>query len=200
MGDDRVLVRVSAAELPLRARALLDATVPRPADARYLARCTHVSWVPAAWLAGLLLAGLLSLRSTIAAGLDPASGDERFVYGALAAVCLLGAMFAAGKFLQGLAERRALGRGDYRQGLHVLGAEGLLIAGRDTHTWVPRTRLPAPLDRSGTTGAGSHSPSFAYVIVDDRERMERLDCGIATKNALGLWGRTGELPEGDGWV
>jgi hypothetical protein len=105
MSSDRILVQVSAEELPLRAQALLDSGIPRPVDTRFLARRTHLSWIPAAWLAGLLLVGFASVRATIAAGLDPAAGAERLIYGALAAVSLVGAVFAAGKLLQGLAER-----------------------------------------------------------------------------------------------
>ena len=200
MPDDRILVRVSAEELPLRAQALLDSTSPRPAGSRFLVRRTHALWIPAAWLAGLLLIGIASLRSTLAAGLDPQSGAERIVYGSLAAACLVGAAFAAGKLVQGLAERRAIRRGRYRRGLHVLGREGLLIAGRGVHTWVPRDLMPAPMEFSGPASGAGHSPSYAFIMTDDRERMERLDCGITTKNALWLWAEHGQLPEGDGWA
>lgn len=200
MGDDRILVRVPAEDLPPRVQGLLDSRIPRPAGSRYLARRTHVSWIPAAWLAGLLVVGVASLRATIAAGLDPAAGAERIIYGALAAVSLVGAVFAAGKLLQGLAERRDVQRGHYRRGLHVLGREGLLIAGRDHHTWVPRAMLPPATDVTDQTGGGSSPPSYAFFIVDDAGRMDRLDCGILTKSALWMWVERGQLPEGDGWV
>ena len=200
MGDDRILVQVPAQELPLRAQALLDSGIPRPAGSRFLARRTHLSWIPAAWLGGLLLVGFASVRTTIAAGLDPAAGAERIIYGALAAVSLVGAVFAAGKLLQGLAERRDVQRGHYRRGLHVLGRDGLLIAGRDHHTWVPRAMLPPATDVTDQTGGGSSPPSYAFFIVDDAGRMDRLDCGILTKSALWMWVERGQLPEGDGWV
>ena len=200
MADDRILVRVSAEELPLRAQALLDSSSPRPAGSRFLVRRTHALWIPAAWLAGLIVIGVTSLRSTIAAGLDPQSGAERLVYGSLAAICLVGAAFAAGKLVQGLAERRAIRRGRYRRGLHVLGREGLLIAGRGTHTWVPRDLMPEPMEISGPASGAGHSPSYAFIMIDDHERMERLDCGITTKNALWVWAEHGQLPEGDGWT
>lgn len=200
MADDRILVRVSADELPLRAQALLDSSRPRPVGSRFLVRRTHATWIPAVWLAALLVVGVASLRSTLDAGLDPQAGAERIVYGALAGICLVGAAFAAGKLVQGLAERSAIRRGRYRRGLHVLGRDGLLVAGRTTHTWVPRQLMPAPMEISGPASGAGHSPSYAYVIVDDRERMERLDCGIVTKNALWLWAEHGQLPEGDGWA
>ena len=200
MADDRILVRVSAEELPLRAQALLDSSSPRPAGSRFLVRRTHALWIPAAWLAGLIVIGVTSLRSTIAAGLDPQSGAERLVYGSLAGISLVGAAFAAGKLVQGLAERRAIRRGRYRRGLHVLGREGLLIAGRGTHTWVPRDLMPEPMEISGPASGAGHSPSYAFIMIDDHERMERLDCGITTKNALWAWAEHGQLPEGDGWT
>ena len=200
MPDDRILVRVSAEELPLRAQALLDSSSPRPAGSRFLVGRKHAQWIPAAWLAGLLVIGIASLRSTLAAGLDPQAGAERIVYGSLAAICLVGAAFAAGKLVQGLAERRAIRRGRYRRGLHVLGREGLLIAGRGTHTWVPRDLMPEPMEISGPASGAGHSPSYAFIMIDDHERMERLDCGITTKNALWAWAEHGQLPEGDGWT
>ncbi len=200
MSSDRILVQVSAEELPLRAQALLDSGIPRPADSRFLARRTHLSWIPAAWLTGLLVVGFASVRATIVAGLDPAAGAERLIYGALAAVSLVGAVFAAGKLLQGLAERRDVQRGHYRRGLHVLGRDGLLIAGRDHHTWVPREMMPPATDVTDQTGGGSSPPSYAFFIVDDAGRMDRLDCGILTKTALWMWAEHGQLPEGSGWV
>jgi hypothetical protein len=200
MSSDRILVQVSAEELPLRAQALLDSGIPRPVDSRFLAYRTHLSWIPAAWLAGLLVVGVASVRATIAAGLDPAAGAERIIYGALAAISLVSAVFAAGKLLQGLAERRDLQRGHYRRGLHVLGQDGLLIAGRDRHTWVPREKLPPATDVTGPGSGGNAPPAYAYFIVDDAGRMDRLTCGILTKNALWMWAEHGQMPEGGGWV
>jgi hypothetical protein len=200
MGDDRILVQVPTEQLPVRAQALLDSGIPRPAGSRFLARRTHVSWIPAAWLVGLLVVGISSLRATIAAGLDPGAGAERIVYGALTAVCLVGAVFAAGKLLQGLTERRNVRRGDYRLGLHVLGREGLLIAGRDRHTWVPRAKLPDAQNVTESASGGNAPPSYAYFIVDDAGRMDRLDCGAMTQSALWMWTEHGQLPEGSGWV
>lgn len=200
MSEDRILVQVPAEDLPLRARTLLDSAIPRPGDTRFLARRTHVGWIPALWLAGLLAVGIASLRATVAAGLDPGGGSERLVYGAMTAVCLVGAIVSARTMLQGLAERRDVRRGLYRQGLHVLGQEGLLIAGRDRHTWVPRHLLPPAADVSGPASGGNNVPSYAYFIVDGGKRMERLDCGILTKTALWMWAEHGELPEGGGWT
>ena len=200
MPDDRILVRVSSEELPSSVRPLIDSSGPRPAGSRFLARRRHVVWAPAAWLAGLLILGGASVRATLQAGLDPESGDERFVYGAMTALCLVGAIFAARKLLQGITERRDVRRGSYRQGLHVLGREGLLIAGRDTHTWVPREQMPAPMEISGPASGAGHSPTYAFIMVDDRHRTERLDCGITTRNALWLWVEDGQLPEGGGWA
>jgi hypothetical protein len=200
MDDDRILVQVPVEALPPRAQALLDPAIPRPAGSRFLARRTHLSWVPAAWLVGLLAIGISSLRATLAAGLDPLAGAERIIYGALAAVCLVGALFAAAKLAQGLAERWQLRRGDYRRGLHLLSLEGLLIAGRDRHTWVPRVQLPAPQDVTDSVGGGNAAPSYAYVIVDGDGRIDRLDCGALTQSALRMWAEYGQLPEGGGWV
>lgn len=200
MADDRILVQVPSDELPLRAQALLDTGIPRPAGSRFLARRTHVSWIPAAWLAALLVVGVSSVRATIAAGVDPSAGAERIIYGALSAVCLVGALFAAGRLLQGLAERRQVRRGEYRKGLHVLGREGLLVAGADRHTWVPRALLPEAKDVTGPSSGGNAPPAYAYFIVDDAGRMDRLDCGIQTRSALWMWAEHGQLPEGNGWA
>lgn len=197
MEGDQVRVRVSADELPLRAQLLLDSGTPRPPDSRFLVHRSHSSWIPAAWLVALLVVGIASLRSTLAAGMDAQAGAERIIYGTMAAICLVCAVLAARKLLQGLAERRAVRRGDFRQGLHVLGLDGLLIAGRDRHTWVPRAQLPAA-DVTGS-GGGNHVPSYAFIIADDRERVERLDCGAATKTTLWLWAQHGSLPEGSDW-
>lgn len=200
MGDDRILIQVPAEQLPVRARALIDPGIPRPAGSRFLARRTHVSWIPAAWLIGLLVVGMSSLRATIAAGLDPSAGDERIIYGALAAVSLVGAVFAARKLLQALTQRRDVMRGTYRTGLHVLGRDGLLIAGSDRHTWVPRPLLPPATDVTDSSGGGTSPPAFAYFIVDDAGRMDRLDCGAVTQSALWMWAEHGQLPEGSGWM
>lgn len=200
MADDRILVQVPAEDLPVRAQALLDSSIPRPDGSRFLARRTHVTWIPAAWLVALLVVGITSLRATLTAGLDPAAGAERIVYGALSAVCLVGAVFAAGKLLQALIERRDVRRGDYRRGLHLLGREGLLIAGSDRHTWVPREMLPPATDVTDPASGGNAPPAFAYFIVDDAGRMDRLNCGTLTKSALWMWTEHGQLPEGAGWV
>ena len=199
MASDRILVRVDAKELPQPAQAVLDSVVPRPTGTRFLPRRTHATWIPAAWLIGLIAVGAVALRATVAAGLDAQAGDDRLVYGAVTAACLVGAVFAAGKVMQALLEMRAVRRGEYRRGLHVLGSEGLLIAGRDTHTWVPRSHLPAPIDLSGPRSGSGHAPSFAFIIVDEHERMERLDCGIVTMHALRRWCEQGHMPEGAGW-
>lgn len=198
MADPRTLVRVPARDLPPQARALLDPGLPRPETARYLVRRSRVVWIPLAWLIGLLVVGLASLRMTLAAGLDPAAGDGRMVYAALAAASLVGALFAGGKLVQGMSERRDIAIGAYRQGLHVLGTDGLLIAGRHVHTWVPRDCMPPAMQiREG--GGGSHVAIFAFVIVDDSQRTERLDCGFATTTALQSWAEDGVLPQGNGW-
>lgn len=200
MADDVILVSVPAEELPLRAQALLDSGIPRPANSRFLVRRTHVSWVPTAWFIGLGVVGISSLWATIKAGIDPEAGAERFIYGSMAAICLVGASFAAAKLLQGLAERRDVRRGDYRQGLHLLGLDGLLIAGRDVHTWVPRALMPPVIDITGPGSGGNRMPAYTYVIVDDRQRMERLDCGGMTQSALWMWSEHGHLPDRGGWV
>lgn len=200
MSEDRLLVLVEADALPPRVRALLDPDIPRPPGSSFLVRRTHVGWVSGAWLTALLVIGIASLRATIVAGLDPTAGDERLIFGALAAVCLVGAAFAARTLLQGVVERSDVRSGRYRQGLHLLDRDGLLIAGRDRHTWVPRARLPAPLEISGPRSGSGHSASFAFVIVDDHERMERLDCGALTASALRIWAEHGRMPVGGGWV
>jgi hypothetical protein len=139
------------------------------------------------------------VRATIVAGLDPAAGAERLIYGALAAVSLVGAVFAAGKLLQGLAERRDVQRGHYRRGLHVLGRDGLLIAGRDHHTWVPRGMLPEPV--KVTSGSGeSVTVTYVYTLVDDEGRADRLECSTLENTALWMWQEHGHLPEGGGWT
>ena len=60
--------------------------------------------------------------------------------------------------------------------------------------------MPEPMEISGPASGAGHSPSYAFIMIDDHERMERLDCGITTKNALWAWAEHGQLPEGDGWT
>ena len=200
MSAERILVQVPVAELPPRAQALLDPGIPRPANARFLARRTHTAWIPGAWLIGLLVVGIASLRATLIAGLDPGAGSERTVYAVMTAVCLVGAVFAARMLLRGQAEQRDLRRGRYRLGLHILGLDGLLIAGRDRHTWVPRAILPDAQDVTRPGSGGNRPPSYAYFIVDEAGRMDRLDCGGQTHSALRMWAEQATLPEGGGWA
>lgn len=198
MPDDRILVRVSPKDLPLRAQALLDSGIPRPANSRFLVRRTFISWAPAAWLVFLLVIGISSLRATIAAGLNPSAGAERVIYGVMTAICLFFAVFAAGKLIVGLTERRDVKRGDYRLGLHLLGLDGLLIAGRDLHTWVPRGMLPEPV--KVTSGSGeSVSVTYVYALGDAEGRADRLECSTLENTALWMWQEHGHLPEGGGW-
>ena len=198
MADDRILVRVSAEELPLRAQALLDSGIPRPANSRFLVRRTYISWAPAAWLVFLLVIGISSLRATIAAGLDPSAGSERIVYGVMAAICLFFAVFAAGKLIVGLTERRDVKRGDYRLGLHLLGLDGLLIAGRDLHTWVPRGMLPEPVKVTKGSGESAYV-TYVYSLADAEGRADRLECGFVENMALWMWQQHGYMPEGSEW-
>ena len=198
MSNDRILVRVSAEDLPLRAQALLDSGIPRPANSRFLVRRTYISWAPAAWLVFLLVIGISSLRATITAGLNPSAGAERVIYGVMTAICLFFAVFAAGKLIVGLTERRDVKRGDYRLGLHLLGLDGLLIAGRDLHSWVPRGMLPEPV--KVTSGSGeSVSVTYVYALGDAEGRADRLECSTGEKTALWMWQEHGHLPEGGGW-
>ena len=199
MPDDRMLVRVKADGLPLRVRALLDSGIPRPANSRFLVRRTYISWAPAAWLVFLLVIGIASLRATIAAGLNPSAGAERIIYGVMTAICLFFAVFAAGKLIVGLTERRDVKRGDYRLGLHLLDLDGMLIAGRDLHTWVPRGMLPEPV--KVTSGSGeSVFVTYVYALADDEGRADRLECSTLEKTALWMWQEHGQLPEGSGWA
>lgn len=198
MPDDRILVRVSAEELPLRAQALLDSGIPRPANSRFLVRRTYISWAPAAWLVFLLVIGISSLRATIVAGLDPSAGAERIIYGVMTAICLFFAVFAARKLLVGLAERRDVKRGDYRLGLHLLGLDGLLIAGRDLHTWVPRGRLPEPVKITSGSGESVYV-TYVYALADAEGRADRLECSALENTALWMWQEHGYMPEGSPW-
>ena len=199
MPDDRMLVRVNADGLPLRVRALLDSGIPRPANSRFLVRRTYISWAPAAWLVFLLVIGIASLRATIAAGLNPSAGAERIIYGVMTAICLFFAVFAAGKLIVGLTERRDVKRGDYRLGLHLLDLDGLLIAGRDLHTWVPRGMLPEPV--KVTSGSGeSVFVTYVYSLADDEGRADRLECSTLENTALWMWQEHGQLPSGGGWA
>ncbi len=198
MGAPRLLIAVSAADLPPRAQALLDPEIPRPADSRFQVRRTYLVWVPQAWLAALLVIGFASLRSTVAAWPDPAAGSARIIYGSMAVICLISAAVGAHRLVLGLSQRDEVKQGRYRRGLHVLGLEGLLIAGRDAHTWVPRSLLPEPIDVTSTSG-GAGVTSYAYVLDDGAGRVERLECGLPTQSALWLWAKHGYLPEGGGW-
>ncbi len=199
MPDDRMLVRVDADGLPLRVRALLDSGIPRPANSRFLVRRTYISWAPAAWLVFLLVIGIASLRATVAAGLNPSAGAERIIYGVMTAICLFFAVFAAGKLLVGLTERRDIKRGDYRLGLRLLDLDGLLIAGRDLHTWVPRGMLPEPV--KVTSGSGeSVYVTYVYSLADDEGRADRLECSTLENTALWMWQEHGQLPSGGGWA
>lgn len=198
MGEPRLLIQVSVADLPQRAQALLDPEIPRPADSRFQVRRTYLVWIPVLWLAALLFIGFASLRATLAAATDPAGGSERIVYGAMAAICLGFAVVAAHRLILGIAERSEVQQDRYREGLHVLGLEGLLIAGRDAHTWVPRSLLPEPIDVTSKSG-GAGVQSYAYVLADGAGRVERLGCGFPTRSALWLWAEHGHLPDGGGW-
>ncbi len=198
MSADEILVRVDADGLPLRARALLDSGIPRPASSRFLVRRTYISWAPAAWLIFLLVIGISSLRATIAAGLDPSAGSERVVYGVMTAICLFFAVFSAGKLIVGLTERRDVKRGDYRQGLHLLGLDGLLIAGRDLHTWVPRGQLPEPVKVTKGSGESAYA-TYVYTLVDAEGRADRLECSTLENMALWMWQEHGLMPEGREW-
>jgi hypothetical protein len=198
VAESRLLIKGSAAELPLRAQALLDPEIPRPADSRFQVRRTHLIWIPLAWLVPLLVIGLASLRSTIAVWPDPAAGPARIIYGSMAVICLIFAAVSAHRLALGIGERDEVRRGRYREGLHVLGLEGLLIAGRDAHTWVPRSLLPMPIEVTSRSGGGGVK-SYAYVLADGTGRVERLGCGFATPAALWLWTEHGYLPEGRWW-
>lgn len=196
--ESKLLVGVSTAELPPRAQSVLDPAIPRPADSRFQVRRAHLIWIPLAWLIGLLVVGFSSLRAAIAAWPDPAAGPARIIYGSMAVICLVFAAVSAHRLVLGINEREEVKRGRYRQGLHVLGAEGLLIAGRDAHTWVPRPLLPEPADVTPKSGGGGVQ-LFAYTLADGNGRVERLDCGLPTRSALWLWTEHGHLPEGGGW-
>lgn len=199
MSSAGTLVRVPPQELPIQVRNLLEPTIARPAQARFLIKRTHHGWGPAMWLIALLIGGGATTRATLLAGLDPDSGSQRFIFGAMAAVFLVSALFAARALILGFSERRAIRLGTYRQGLHVLGLEGLLIAGRDEHTWVPRELLPAAVDVT-THSRGAKVPGYTFVIVDVFGRVERLDCGQRTERMLTRWRDQAYLPDDAGWV
>lgn len=192
------LIRVSTAELPLLAQSLVEPGIPRSGDARFLVRRSHFVWIPAVWLAGLLVVGLSSLTATLKAWPDRADGDARVIYGAMAATCLVGAAFSARKLSLGLIERRDVLLDRYRQGLHVLGLEGLLVAGPDVHTWVPRALLPDPIVVTSSSG-GAGAKSYRYVLTDDCGRVAHLDCGVLTESALRMWSKQGQLPDSPDW-
>lgn len=198
MSEPKLLIQVSAADLPPRTQAVLDPERPRPVDSRFQVRRRYLVWVPLAWLSVLLVIGFASLRATLAVETDPAGGSQRIIYGAMAAICLGFALVSAHRLLLGIAERSEVQQDRYRQGLHVLGLEGLLIAGHDAHTWVPRSLLPEPIDVTPKSG-GAGVKSYAYVLADDAGRVERLECGFPTQSALWLWAEHGHLPEGGGW-
>lgn len=198
MAESRLLIGVSTAELPPRAQALLDPEIPRPPDSRFQIRRTYLIWIPLAWLVCLLVVGFSSLRATIEAWPDPAAQPARITYGSMTVICLIFAAVSAHRLVLGLSEREEVKQGRYRQGLHVLGLEGLLIAGRDTHTWVPRPLLPEPIDATTRSG-GAAVKIYAYILADGTGRSERFDCGFPTQSALWLWTSHGYLPEGGGW-
>ncbi|MCW1957552.1 MAG: hypothetical protein KIH64_003205 [Mycobacterium sp.] len=198
MAESRLFIGVSAAELPLRAQALLDPEIPRPADSRFQVRRTHLIWIPLAWLVPLLIVGFSSVRMTITVWSDPAAGAARIIFGSMALVCLILAAISAHRLVLGISERESVKQGRYRQGLHVLGMEGLLIAGRDAHTWVPRSLLPEPTDVTSRSGGGGVK-LYAYTLADGTGRVERLACGFPTQSALWLWAEHGSLPEVGWW-
>lgn len=198
MAEPRLLIGVSTAELPRRAQALLDPEIPRPTDSRFQIRRTYYIWIPLAWLGVLLIVGFSSLRATIEAWPDPAAGPARIVYGSMTAICMFFAAVSAHRLVLGISEREEVKQGRYRQGLHVLGLDGLLIAGRDTHTWVPRSLLPEPIDVTPRSGGGGVK-LYAYILADGTGRSERVDCGFPTHSALWLWTEHGYLPEIGFW-
>lgn len=198
MQDPVLLVRVPAADLPSPVRALLAPLTPRPSYSRFQVRRLHPVWVPAGWLAALVVVGHSSTRYAVAAWWDPAAVAARIIYGGMAATCLFFATVAVYRLAVALNERREVKLGRYRRGLHVLGTEGLLIAGDDEHTWVPRDLLPEPIEVA-SRGGGATVKSYAYVLDDGRGRVERLDCGVLTQTALWMWAEHGRLPDGRDW-
>lgn len=199
VAGSRLLIGVGTAELPLRVQALLDPERPRPTDSRFQIRRTYYIWIPLAWLGFLLIVGFASLRATIVAWPDPAAGPARIIYGSMTVICMIFAAVSAHRLVLGIGERDEVKRGRYRRGLHVLGLEGLLVAGRDTHTWIPRPLLPEPIDVTPKTGGGGVK-LYAYILADGTGRSERLDCGFTTQSALWLWTEHGYLPEGGSWT
>lgn len=190
--SSRILVDVPAKELNERAQAQLDPTRARDPDCRFFVRRTRLVWVPAACLAGLLVVGAVAVRATVQAGLDRSQGDQRFVYGSMAAICLVFALFAAQRLVLGWAERRQLRNGMFRQGMHVIGREGLLIAGRRRHTWVPRELLPEPVKVAST---GRNGAAYTFTLVDQASgRRTVLRCGFVRQSALWAWQHHGVLP------
>lgn len=192
MADPRILIRVPADDLPPRARLLLDSDGPRLPDTRFLARRTQVVWAPAAWLTVLLPVGAAAIVAL------SRGGDGRAVYAVIAAMCLGFAAVNIRALLRGLAEREQIRRGAHRLGLHLIGLEGLLVAGRAVHTWVPRALLPEAVDVT-PPGGGPQVPIYA-VDVTDGSRSERLEFSGPTRMALWMWAQHGVLPDGDGWV
>ena len=114
------------------------------------------------------------------------AAPARIVYGSISVICLICAAVSAHRLALGIGERDEVKRGRYRQGLHVLGLEGLLIAGRDAHTWVPRSLLPEPIDVTSRSGGGGVK-SYAYVLADGAGRVEGVGRGWASESGLCLW-------------
>lgn len=196
MADPRILIRVAADELPPRPRLLLAGDVPRPPDTRFQVRRSQVVWAPAAWLTVLLPIGAAAIVA-LSRGGGPA-GDRQVVYAAIAAMSVGFAAVNVRSLLRGLAEREQIRRGEHRLGVHLIGLEGLLVAGRAEHTWVPRALLPPAVDVT-PPGGGPQVPIYA-VEVTDGSRSERLEFSGPTRMALWTWAQHGMLPDGEGWV
>jgi len=188
---DEVIIDASVEALPplLRAR-LVPASVIAGSD-RFRPASRRSVVVPMVWTALFAAGGLLALGATLTVAFDAEAGGARFVYAGLAGSFLLGAAFASRSLVHAWNHR---GEGS-RLGCHVVAREGLLIAERGRCTWVPRTRLVAPVDDPSTdTRFGGGGALF--LISDGRGSIKRWSVPRRVGAELDLWRREGVMP---GW-
>lgn len=185
-----VLIDIPDSGLPssLRARLVPDAVVSAT-DRFRPARRPSLLW-PLVWTVVLLIIGGASVIATVRTGVDPQAGDSRFIYAGLAGALLLGAVFAARALVHSWRQRR----GNSRLGCHLIARVGLLIADRAGCTWVPRERLPAPVD-DPSTDTRSGEGGVVFVISDGSGSLKRWSVARRVGREVDLWRREGVMPD-----
>lgn len=185
-----VLLDVSADALTPQLRArIVPGSVPAGTD-RFRAATRPPLTGPAVFFLIFLSVGLGSLWATMSTGFNPQQSDSRFIYAGISGVSLLAAAFSSRSLVHAWSHRGE----SSRLGCHVVAREGLLIAERGRCSWVPRNRLPAPVDDPSTdTRFGGGGALF--VLTDGRGSIKRWTVPRRVGSELDLWRREGVIPD-----